>query len=372
MYVNLIAMAVQANTYVAQGKLSQALNLFQEAIETGLAQNRGQPYPPAGYAYAGLGQLFYERNDLDAAEGHLTRAVELGELMADWSMMRRGLLPLAWLRQMQGDTAAAQSLWQRALNVVQQAESKRVEAQLMTHQARLWLAQVAASPGNQSALSAAGEWADTYRGSQPDPRSYPQVLPLMTLAWVELAHGRRDRALEPLEPLAKVAAAEGWIDNLIKILALQALAQVAEGDSASALNTLNRAFDLAAPEGYVRTFIDYGPPMQVLLRQAANRGLAQGYVSKLLAAFPADELDETPSPLPPAGTPAQQPLVEPLTEREMAILRLMAADLSNREIADELYLSVNTVKWYSTHIYGKLGVHRRADAVSRGRELGIL
>jgi hypothetical protein len=80
-----------------------------------------------------LGQVLYERNELDAAEGHLTQAVELGELMADWSMMRRGLLPLAWLRQMQGDTPAAQALWQRALDVVQQAESKRVEAQLMTH-----------------------------------------------------------------------------------------------------------------------------------------------------------------------------------------------------------------------------------------------
>lgn len=370
-YVTLIAMAIQANTHVAQGKLNQAHRLFEEAISAGLAQNRGQPFPPAGYAYAGLGELLYERNDLDAAEDHLSQAVELAEIMADWSITRRGLLPLAWLKQMQGEGAEAQALWQRALQVVQQAESKRVEAQLMTHQARLWLARAAASPADQWALAAAADWAKTNRGGQPDPGSYPQAPAQMTLAWVELAYGRPDQALDCLEPLAEAAAAGKWINNLIKTLALQALAQSARGDSESALNTLSRAFDLAAPEGYVRTFIDYGPPMQGLLRQVAARGLAADYVSKLLAAFSAEEPGETPSP-PPPGTPTPQPLVEPLTERETAILRLMAANLSHREIAEELYLSANTVKWYSTHIYSKLGVNRRADAVARAQELNIV
>jgi LuxR family maltose regulon positive regulatory protein len=363
-YVRLIAMAIQANTYVAQGKLSQALELFKEAIAAGLAQNKGQPYPPAGYAYAGLGQLLYERNDLEAAEQHLTQAVGLGELMADWSMTRRGLLPLAWLRQMQGDAAAAQALWGRALNVVQQAESKRVEAQLMMHQARLDLAQAGASPADKSALDVAWDWAETYRQSQPDPRSYSQALPLMTCAWVELAQGRPAQALEPLEPLAEAAAERGWVDNLIKILALQALAHAALGDSESALKALSRAFDLAAPEGYSRSFVDCGPPMQQLLEQAAASGIAPDYVAHLLAAFP-----EGASPPSPA---ASQPLIEPLTERELAILRLMAANLSHREIAQELYLSVNTIKWHSTHIYSKLGVHRRADAIARAQELDIL
>jgi len=369
-YVRLIAMAVQANTYVAQGKLDQAHRLFEAAIAAGLAENRGQPFPPAGYAYAGLGQLLYERNDLEAAESHLSQAVELGELMADWSMNRRGLLPLAWLKQMQGKDAEAQALWGRALKVVQQAQDKRVEAHLMTHQARLRLAQ-AASPADQRALASAVEWARSYRGGQPDPRSYPQALPLMTLAWVELARGRPDQALEPLEPLAEAAASGGWIDNLIEILALQALAYAALGDQEAALGRLGQALALAAPEGYARTFIDYGPPMRQLIQQATARGLTADYVSRLLAAFSGEEPGETPSP-PPPGTPTPQPLVEPLTERETAILRLMAANLSHREIAEELYLSANTVKWYSTHIYSKLGVHRRADAVARAQELNIV
>jgi LuxR family maltose regulon positive regulatory protein len=363
-YVSLITMAVQANTYLAQARLKQARRLFEEAIAAGLAQNRGQPYPPAGYAYAGLGQLLYERNDLEAAEGHLSQAVELGELMADWSMTRRGLLPLAWLRQIQGDDVEAQALWERALKVVQRAKDERVEAQLMMHQARLDLARAGASPADKSSLDAAGEWARSYRQSQPDPRSYPQALPLMTCAWVELAQGRPGQALDSLKPLAEAAAAGGWVDNMIKILTLQALAYAARGDSESALRALGRALDLAAPEGYVRSFVDWGPPMHGLLQRAAAAGIAPDYVGPLLAAFP----EGTPPPSPAAP----QPLIEPLTERELAILRLMAANLSHRQIGQELYLSVNTIKWHSTHIYSKLGVHRRADAIARARELDML
>ena len=115
---------------------------------------------------------------------------------------------------------------------------------------------------------------------------------------------------------------------------------------------------LAAPEGYVRTFVDYGPPMQELLQQAAERGLFSEYVSSLLAVFP-----EPASP---------STLAEPLTDREASILRLMAAGLSHNEIADELYLSANTIKWYSTRIYRKLGVRRRSQAVARAQDLGLL
>jgi LuxR family maltose regulon positive regulatory protein len=201
--------------------------------------------------------------------------------------------------------------------------------------------------------------------------------------------------LEPLEPLAEAADAGGWIDNLIKIMTIKAQAQAALGDPGSALDTLSRALDLAEPEGYVRTFVDcaldtlsraldlaepegyvrtfvdYGPPVQRLLERAVARGIEPDYAAKLLAAFGAEE-HQGASPPQPASPPAPQPLIERLTERETAILRLMAAGLSHREIAEELYLSVNTVKWYSTHIYSKLGVHRRANAVARAQELGIL
>ena len=142
-YITLIAMAVQANCYVAHGKLYQSIDLYEEAIAYGLAHNHGRPFPPAGYAYAGLGQVMYEQNKTDTAEQLLIQAVQLGENIADCSMVRRGLLPLVWLRQMAGDPVAAEKLWQQALNVVHQAESERVEAQLEALWARLQLTQAA-------------------------------------------------------------------------------------------------------------------------------------------------------------------------------------------------------------------------------------
>jgi LuxR family maltose regulon positive regulatory protein len=347
--------------------LSQAIGLYQETIDYGLTQNEGRPFPPAGYAYAGLGQVMYEQNDLASAERHLTQAVELGRLMTDWSMTRRGLLPLAWLKQMQGDSAGAQALWQQALSVVQKAESKRVEVQLEAYRARLWLAQ-ARMPANQSALASAADWAEKYQYNQPDIGSYSEALAQITLTWVELAQGQTDQALTRLETLAKVAAAGGQIDNLINILGYQALAQAAQDDLDTAINTLSRAIGLAAPEGYVRTFVDHGPPMRQLLQHAAVRDLAPDYISSLLAAFSDSPEDKQLQ----NSIPKIQALAEPLKERELSIVRLMAAGLSNREIAEELCLSINTVKWYTTHIYGKLNVKKRAEAVDRAHALGIL
>jgi len=359
-YITLIAMAMQANTYVVRGKLRQAMALYEKAIAYGLDHNDGRPFPPAGYAYAGLGQVLIERNDLTRAEPCLVQAVDLGEFMADWSMTRRGLLPLAWLKQIQGDHAAAQALWQRALSVVQQAESKRIEAQLRVHQARLWLAQATTS-ADESALASATAWAEVYQQNKPDPAGYSQVLAQLTLAWLRLLQGQPDQVLAGLEPVAAAAVAGGHRDNLIKILALQTLAHTALDDLERALATLQQSFEMTAPEGYIRTFIDLGPPMQHLLQQAAAQGIAPAYVAQLLRNFPASSEDK----------PAVN-LIEPLNDREESILRLMAAGLSNREIAEELYLSVNTIKWYSTHIYAKLGVNSRAKAVACAQEAGLL
>jgi LuxR family maltose regulon positive regulatory protein len=367
-YITLIAMAVQANSYVAQGKLRRAVELYEEAIAYGLEQNHDRPFPPAGYAYAGLGQVMYEQNKVDIAEQLLTQAVQLGESIAEWSMVRRGLLPLAWLKQMAGDPAAARKLWQQALDVVHQAGSERVEAQLEAQWARLQLKQAAS---DSSALAAAVEWAETYRNSQPNEASYPEALPQMILAQIELAQGQVDRATVRLNRLAESAAAGGQNDNLIKIQTLQALAYDAKGDRTRALEKFGKALILAAPEGYTRTFVDHGPPAQRLLQEAAIRGLASDYIARLLSTFPEASQVEIPS-LEPVRPLDHGLLFEPLTEKEFSMLRLMAAGLSNREIADELFLSVNTVKVYASRIYDKLGVRRRGEAVARAQELDLL
>ena len=363
-YIQLIAMAVLANSYVAQGKLRRAIALYEEAIAYGLTHNHDRPFPPAGYAYAGLGQVMYEQNKLEKAEQLLTKAIELGESIADWSIVRRGLLPLAWLRQMAGNPDAAQELWQQALKVVHEAGSERVEAQLGAHWVRLQLTH--ALPGS-SVMDAARKWARAYQ-QQPDTSSYQEVLPQMTLAQVELAQGRIDQASLRLNRLAERAAAGSQIDNLIKIQTLQAVAHNAKGESSMALKVLDEALVLAAPEGYVRTFVDHGSPMRRLLREAAVRHPASDYVVHLLAAFPAAPQEAIDAP----HSAIQRTPAEPLTEREQSILRLIAAGLSNREIAAELFLSINTIKTYTSRIYGKLDVHRRAEAVDRAHDLGLL
>ena len=151
--------------------------------------------------------------------------------------------------------------------------------------------------------------------------------------------------------------------SLLRVLVLQALAYQQYDDFTQAMHTLQKALFLAEPEGYVRLFLDEGPAIAALLRLVVAQGPASAYVDTLLAAF------EAPSTRPSA---ISQPLIEPLSERELEILGLIAAGMSNRQIADELVLSVGTVKWHLNNIYGKLGVRSRTQAVAQARELNLL
>jgi len=150
---------------------------------------------------------------------------------------------------------------------------------------------------------------------------------------------------------------------------LQALAHEAQGNIPLALAPLERALALAEPEGYVRIFADEGPPMARLLYEAATRGIAPDYARRLLAAFPVAE----PEKAGPSRTQVlKSELVEPLSERELEILELMAEGLTNQEIASRLFLALNTVKTHSRNIYGKLNVRSRTQAVARAQALGLL
>ena len=156
--------------------------------------------------------------------------------------------------------------------------------------------------------------------------------------------------------------------SVIEILVLQALAHEAQGDSPSALVPLDRALTLAEPEGYFRMFVDEGRPMAGLLSDAAARGITPDYTARLLAALEAEEQKgEDESNLPPT-----QSLYEPMSQRELEVLRLIAQGLSNREISERLFLAVITVKGHNRNIFRKLQVRRRTEAVARARELGLL
>jgi LuxR family maltose regulon positive regulatory protein len=156
---------------------------------------------------------------------------------------------------------------------------------------------------------------------------------------------------------------------VIEILALQALAHEAQGDIPSAITPLQRALVLAEPEGYVRIFVDEGQPMARLLYEALSLGIAPDYARRLLAAFPVAD----PEQAAPLGTQAlKSDLIEPLSERELEVLQLIAEGLTNPEIASRLFLALNTVKGHSRNIYGKLNVHSRTQAISRAQALGLL
>jgi LuxR family maltose regulon positive regulatory protein len=172
-----------------------------------------------------------------------------------------------------------------------------------------------------------------------------------------------------LQRLLEAAETGGHTSRAIELLNLQALAIQARGDTTQAVATLERALALAEPYGFIRTFVDEGPPMARLLYEAVARGIAPGYACQLLAAFPVAEPERTDS----LETPTlRSELVEPLSERELEVLDLIAEGLTNAEIASRLFLALNTVKAHTRNIYGKLGVHSRTQAVASARALGVL
>jgi LuxR family maltose regulon positive regulatory protein len=306
----------------------------------------------------------YERNDLEGAQEVLSKTIRIGENADRIVNLVRAWQLLACVHQALGEPEQTRRLMAQADELFQQPSPR---AQVM-HQIEYEYYRLRCLFFQQN-LRAVLQWAveyETRRGAVTSPWA---VLNELMYAQMLLADDQPDLALPILKTCQETARSSGADRWKLQSLSLQALGYQKIGDLASALDSLRAALDLAEPEGYIRTFVEYGAPMQHLLKLAVERGAAPGYVSRLLAAFPGNEGElNSVEPL----EAARQSLVEPLTDQERSILRLMAAGLSHREIASELYLSINTVKWHTTHIYSKLGVHRRAHAVSRARELNIL
>ncbi|UCC62854.1 MAG: tetratricopeptide repeat protein, partial [Anaerolineae bacterium] len=241
------------------------------------------------------------------------------------------------------------------------------DAALAVDEARLRLA--------QGDVAAASQWAQDIGLGADEEISFQYGFMYVTLARVRVAQGRLDEALSLLARLLEMAETVGAMGQAIEILVLQALALQAQGQADQALAALERALSLAEPGGYVRTFVDEGPPMGELLRQAVARGIAVDYAGWLLATWDEEMKDrgrrteERDSSFVHRPSPV---LVEPLSQRELEVLRLLTTSLSSTEIADELVISVSTVRSHIKNIYGKLDVHRRMDAVQRAEELGLL
>ncbi|QIN83279.1 helix-turn-helix transcriptional regulator [Rubrobacter tropicus] len=357
-----------ADIRIAQGRLREAMRTYEHALH--LAAEQGEPVM-RGTAdmYVGMGEIHRERNDLEAATQHLLRSKEQGEHTGFPQNPYRWHVAMARIQEAEGDLDGALDLLQEAerLYVSDFYPNVRPIAAL---KARVWAA--------QGRLGEALDWAREKGPSVEDDLSYVREFEHITLARVLIAEHRCDRAdrsiLEATGLLQRLlqAAEEGERPGrVIEILVLQALAHHVQGDTPAALVPLERALTLAEPEGYVRVFVDEGRPMARLLFEAAAHGILPDYAGRLLAALEAEEDRSEDQSHPPPALPAQS-LAEPLSQRELEVLRLIAQGLSNREIGERLFLALITVKGHNRNIFRKLQVRRRTEAVARARELGLL
>jgi LuxR family maltose regulon positive regulatory protein len=348
-----------ADIRIAQGRLGDALRTFEQALQR--ASEKGGPVlPGTADMYVGMSKLHRERDDLPAATQCLLRSQELGEHTGLPQNPYRWRVAMARVREAEGDLDTAMDLLTGAERRYVSDYFPNVRP-ISAMKARLWV--------RQGRLGEALDWARERGLTVADDLSYLREFEHITFARVLLARNAMeqgasflDDATELLERLRQAAEEGARTGSVIEILVLQALAHQTRGDSTAALASLQRALTLAEPEGYVRIFVDEGPPMASLLRAAAKQGIVPSYVRRLLAA-----LNKTED-----STPANQGLIEPLSERELDVLRLLGTDLDGPDIARELIVSLNTVRTHTKNIYAKLGVNNRRAAVRRAQELDLM
>jgi LuxR family maltose regulon positive regulatory protein len=346
-----------ADLRLAQGRLQDAARIYTEGLELGTSQ--GAPLRGTADMHVGLSEIHRERNELDVAAKHLRDSSALGEHNGLPQHPYRSRLALARLREAEGDMTAALELLD---------EAERVYATDFSPSVRPIPAVRAGVLATHGEVSEAVAWAREHGVSADDDLGYLREFEHITLARVLLAQFRAERsgralhdAIRLLERLLAAADAGGRSGAGMEILVLLALAHDARGDRATALAHLERALSLAEPEGYVRLFLDHGPQLRTLLERLAEQGGSRAYAGRLL---------EGRSD-PPRHVPGRQPLVDPLSDRELDVLRLLGSDLSGPEIARELSVSLNTVRTHTKSIYSKLGVSSRRAAVRRGDELQL-
>ena len=353
----------------AQGRLDTAAGTYRQALEDAAATGR-TALPAAGIAYVGLAEVAYQRNELDTALRHVSEGIGACRQMNFTQPLATGLATLAWIRQAQGDAAGAREAMEEAGQAAPGPGVAGLLNPVPAQRARLQLA--------QGEVAAAARWAQQ-RGLGPDDEpGYPREPEYLVLARVLLAQDRPGAALALLERLHAAAVSQDRAGSVIEIGALQALALAAAGEENAAVDALAGALTLACPQGYVRVFADEGPPMAALLgalvaaqraEQAAARGVPLGCLARVLGAFG----EKPAAPGAGRGAAAVVPgLVEQLTARELEVLALLAAGAPNPRIAEQLVVSLDTVKKHVSHLLGKLGAANRTEAVTRARQLGLI
>jgi ATP/maltotriose-dependent transcriptional regulator MalT len=373
-----------ADILVGLGRLREAEKTYQQALHLAAEHGR-EAQQITAHHYLGLAMLYHEMGEEAACAEHLQKARELGEhtTLVDWSY--RWHVAQARLKESGGDLEAALVLLDKARGVYVKTpipDTRPIEAL----KAKVYL--------KQGRLASVMDWARTRGLSADDEITYLDEFEHLILARVLVAkfHNRQGRgtilqAIGLLERLLKAAEAQKRTGSVLEILAAQALAHQAQRNLPLALAALERALTLAEPEGYIRLFVDEGEPMRLLILDfrswlekpsVSQRQPAPGYIEKLLSAFGRPgEVQAAAGSIKPdlierEVRSAKNMLIEPLSERELEVLRLVAQGYTNNEISQRLVLALSTVKGHNLRIFGKLQAQNRTEAVRRARELGLL
>ena len=357
-----------ADIRITQGRLREAMSIYERGLQ--LATKPGAPIlRGAADMYVGMSEFYLEQNDLNAAEQHLMKSKALGELNGLTKNPYRWRVAMARIREAQGDMEEALDLLHEAEPLYVSDFSPNVRP-VQALKARVWI--------KQGEVEKALAWARERNLSVEEDPSYLREFELITFVRIllsqyqdETADNLLHDAIGLLESLLKAAEDGGRIGSVIEILTLQALAYQLQNEIPAALSSLERALTLAEPEGYMRMFVDEGAAMQTLLRKAAAQRIMPGYTARLLSAFEAERKGMDVETLPTA-VPTSPSMIEPLSQRELDILRLFKTELSGPEIAQELVIALSTVRTHTKSIYNKLNVSSRRAAVNRAIELGLI
>jgi LuxR family maltose regulon positive regulatory protein len=362
-YLVLSAMSRQAKLQMARGRLRKADHLLRRALRFAVERG-GDSLPATGEVHVGIGELLYEWDELETAARRLKEGIRLAGRMGQLDTLVDGYVALSRAEMAQGNTESALETAQEANSLAQRSGTGAAIVEAAAWNARLHMA--------RSDMTAAVVELDRMAGAPAVSVSIVRETAQIARARLTVARGEHDEALRLLEELRQSAEAAGRTGKLIEILTLQALALWERNKKEQAVGTLTRALALAEPEGYVRTFVDEGAAMGDLLSAALedrqrNPSGAAGrvparYLAKLMAALAQDA----------AAPSVDERLPEPVRERELEVLALIAAGKSNAEIARELFVSVSTVKTHINNLYRKLDARNRTQAVARAREMGVL
>ncbi len=363
-HVLLLALAHLANAQAANGNLQAARQVYKDAlVEAGAPGTPGGANTPfAALAHAGLGLLYYEWNDLAAAEASFQAALDLARPWQNWESLIPATLGLSRVQHARGDLAAA-------LSTLEGLDAPGLALPVETYRALLWM-----ESGNSTQAMRCLTSSKLSADSEPN---LANEMALLDLARMLMYHSRPDEAVQITEKLLRTADATGRRRAAIHARVLLAKIEASRGNLNRALSILEEAVRLAQAEGYLRVFLDEGGETIHRLLSALHSRLGAGYGLAaylrriMMAAFESSAGNAQPAES-SAGQPAGGDQVDPLSEREKEILRLVAAGLTNQAIADRLVISLTTVKTHLGNIFLKLGVSNRTQAIARAESLGLL